>query len=134
MKKLLLGLFLSVGFMLAPLTVHAVDVTSPVCDNPNAVERPAFCDDAGNGESDAAADNPIFGPNGILTRAISILSFIAGFAAVLMIMIGGFRYVTSSGDSNTTAAAQKTIIYGVVGLVVVALSQVIVIFVLGRLR
>jgi hypothetical protein len=129
----MISIMIAVGMVLAPATVLAVDVTSPVCENPNAVERPQFCDDTGNGESDAAENNPIFGPNGILTRVIQILSFIAGFAAVIMIIIGGFRYVTSGGDSSTTAAAQKTIIYGVVGLVVVALAQVIVIFVLGRL-
>jgi hypothetical protein len=124
---------IAAGMVLAPATTLAVDVTSPVCDNPNAVERPQFCDDTGNGESDAAENNPLFGPNGILTRVIQVLGFIAGFAAVIMMIVGGFRYVTSSGDSATTAAAQKTIIYGVVGLIVVALAQVIVIFVLGRL-
>ena len=61
---------------------------------------------------------------------INVLSLIAGAAAVVMIIIGGFRYVTSAGSPEATKGAKNTILYALVGLVVVAVAQVIVHFVL----
>ena len=133
MKKYLLTAVAALTILLVPKTVSAVDVLSPVCSNPDAATQPEVCQGSGGGNSTDPATNPIYGPNGILTKAINILSLIAGVAAVIVIMIAGLRYVTSSGDPNTVAGAQKTIIYGVVGLVVVALAQVIVVFVLSKL-
>lgn len=69
----------------------------------------------------------------LATDVINILSWIVGIAAVIMIIIGGFRYLTSAGDPGNTAAARNTIIYAIVGLVIVAFSQAIVAFVLSRL-
>lgn len=63
---------------------------------------------------------------------VNILSIIAGVAAVIMLIIGGLRYITSGGDSSSTASAKNTILYAIIGLIVVALSQAIVRFVLGR--
>ena len=49
-----------------------------------------------------------------------------------MIIIGGLRYITSGGDSGNVTGAKNTILYAVVGLIVVALAQVIVRFVVNR--
>ncbi len=68
----------------------------------------------------------------IVGTVINILSVIVGVVAVIMIIIGGFKYITSSGDSNNVSSAKNTILYAIVGLVIVALAQVIVIFVLNR--
>jgi len=68
----------------------------------------------------------------VLKLVINIISFIAGFAAVIMIIVGGIKYVTSGGDSSATASAKNTIIYAIVGLVVVAMAQIIVRFVLDK--
>lgn len=61
---------------------------------------------------------------------INLLSAIVAVAAVIMIIIGGFKFVTSGGDANSTKSARNTIIYAVVGLVIVAIAQMIVWFVL----
>lgn len=66
----------------------------------------------------------------VIATVIRILSLIAGIAAVIMLIIGGLRYVTSNGDSSSIASAKTTIIYALVGLVLVAAAQVIVRFVL----
>jgi hypothetical protein len=71
--------------------------------------------------------------NKLVTNIINILSVIVGVVAVIMIIIGGFKYITSGGDSNNTASAKNTIIYAIVGLIIVALAQVIVRFVLAAL-
>jgi len=57
---------------------------------------------------------------------------VIGFVSIIMIMIGGFRYITSAGDSNSTSAAKNTILYAVIGLVVVAMAQVIARFVINQ--
>lgn len=62
---------------------------------------------------------------------VNIISLIVGIAAVIMIVIGGFKFVTSGGDSNAVKSARSTIIYAIVGLIVVLLAQVIVRFVLN---
>ena len=50
-----------------------------------------------------------------------------------MIVIGGFRYVISSGNDQAVSGAKNTIIFALVGLVIVALAQFIVHFVIGNL-
>ncbi len=70
----------------------------------------------------------------IIRTVISILSLIVGVAAVVMIIVGGLKYITSGGDSNSVSSAKNTIIYAVVGLVIVALAQAIVHFVLDKVK
>ncbi len=48
-----------------------------------------------------------------------------------MIIINGLRFITSGGDSNAVSSAKKGILYAIVGLVIVALAQFIVRFVLN---
>lgn len=83
------------------------------------------CDAIGNCSDTGQVDK-------IITAVVNILSVIVGIVAVIMIVIGGFKYITSSGDANKTASARNTIIYALVGLIIVALAQVIVRFVLAR--
>jgi cytochrome bd-type quinol oxidase subunit 2 len=70
--------------------------------------------------------------NNIITTVINIFSLIVGVVSVIMIIIGGLKYITSGGDSGNVTGAKNTILYAVIGLVIVALAQVIVRFVLGR--
>ena len=70
--------------------------------------------------------------NGVLKRIINIFSIVVGAVSVIMIIIGGFRYIISAGDSNGVTGAKNTILYALVGLVVVLFSQIIVRFVLSN--
>ena len=70
--------------------------------------------------------------NELITSIVNIFSIIVGLISVVMIIYGGFRYVTSGGDSNNVSNAKNTIIYAIIGLVVVALAQFIVQFVLDK--
>lgn len=67
----------------------------------------------------------------LIKRIINIFSIIVGVIAVIMIVIGGLKYITSGGESSNVSSAKNTIIYAIVGLVVVALAQFIVRFVLS---
>ena len=70
---------------------------------------------------------------GTIKSVINILLFITGMVAVLFIVIGGLRYVTSNGDQNATSSAKNTILYAVIGLVVAIMAYAIVNFVLENL-
>lgn len=70
--------------------------------------------------------------NTVISAVINLLSVAVGVAAVIMIIIGGLKYVTSNGDSQAVASAKHTIIYAVVGLIIVALAQTLVKFVLSK--
>ena len=61
------------------------------------------------------------------------LLFLIGAVAVIMLIIGGFRYVVSAGDANAVTGAKNTILYAIVGIVVAFLSYAAVNFVLFRL-
>lgn len=71
--------------------------------------------------------------NSILKEVLDILSVVVGVAAVVTIIISGLRFITSQGDASNIASARSGLIYALVGLVIVALSQVIARFVLGKL-
>ncbi len=88
----------------------------------------ATLDDSGNC-SLTSNNNSV---NNVVANGINIFSLVIGVIAVIMIMIGGLRYITSSGDPASTKSARDTILYAVIGLVVVALAQIIVRFVLVR--
>jgi hypothetical protein len=70
--------------------------------------------------------------NSIIATVINIFSVVVGVVAVIMIIIGGFRYITSGGDSSNVQGAKNTILFAIVGLIIVALAQIIVRFVLSR--
>jgi hypothetical protein len=67
----------------------------------------------------------------LAARVVNIFSLIVGIVAVIMIIYGGFKYITSGGDSGNVSGAKNTLIYAIVGLIIVALAQFIVHYVLG---
>lgn len=71
------------------------------------------------------------GLNSLVRNVLNILSWVIGVVAVVMIIIGGFRYIVSSGESAQIQSAKNTILYAIVGLVVVLFAQLIVRFVIG---
>lgn len=81
----------------------------------------------------ADTSNPITGANGVLKKVSLVIAFIAGVAAVIIILIAGLMYVTAGGDPQKAATARSAIIGAVVGLIIVAASESIVIFVINKL-
>ena len=59
--------------------------------------------------------------------------FIVGAVAVIMLIIGGLRYVLSSGNSSSVEGAKNTILYAIIGIVVAALAFAAVTFVSSKL-
>lgn len=68
----------------------------------------------------------------VLAGILSIIYFVAGAVAVIIIIIAGFMFVTAGSDPSTVTKAKNAILYAVIGLVVVGLAFVITQFVMGR--
>ena len=73
----------------------------------------------------------LFGNSGIFSTITNTLLFILGAISVIMIIIGGLRYVISGGDSAAVTAAKNTILYAIVGVIVAILAYAVINFVIG---
>ncbi len=123
------SLLVAPAMVLAPAVVSAQDssIQSGLCAGSNlSAADPQGCDPEASSEE---ATNTV---DGIITTVINIFSLVVGVVSVIMIIIGGLKYITSGGDSGNVSGAKNTILYAIVGLVVVALAQIIVQFVLGK--
>jgi sorbitol-specific phosphotransferase system component IIC len=72
----------------------------------------------------------LFGTTGIFATVTNILLFVVGAISVIMIIIGGLRYVTSGGNTANVTAAKNTILYAIVGVVVSLFAYALINFVL----
>lgn len=128
-KKTIQSLLLLPAFVLglslvtAPATVMAQN-----CDTGNlSISAGANCaqgnDQPGN----------LFGQGGIFQTITNILLFLIGAVSVIMLIIGGIRYVLSNGESNNVVAAKNTIMYAIIGIVVAFLAYAAVNFIVTQL-
>ncbi len=97
-----------------------------------------FADSAGEIKKGACAvagdctNDPNTVINGTIKTIINLLSIAGGVIAVIFIIIGGLKYISSGGKQESITSAKNTILYAVIGLVIIALAQVIVRFVLSN--
>lgn len=76
----------------------------------------------------------LFAPGGLFQTITNVLLFLVGAVAVIMLIIGGIRYVISGGDQSAVTSAKNTILYAIVGIVVALLAYGIVNFVVTQLN
>jgi len=69
-----------------------------------------------------------------LKDIVNILLFVIGTISVIMIIVGGLRYVLSGGDAGSIKAGKDTVIYAIIGLVVSIMAYAIINWVVGSLR
>ena len=123
-----LTLVMSISFAVPAMAQSAQDqINNGLCAGSNLefTDNPGSCNAAG---TDATTQI-----NNIVHTIVNLLSAIVGIVAVIMIIVGGFRYITSGGNDTSVTAAKNTILYAIIGLVVVALAQIIVRFTLSKL-
>lgn len=80
------------------------------------------------------AAEDLFGEGGIFQTIADVMLFLVGAISVIMLIIGGIRYVISAGDQQAVTNAKNTILYAIVGIVVAFLAFAAVRFVIGRLE
>src|SRR5690554_1131160 len=107
------------SLLFVPLIAFGASAVMPVFQ---PVEVHAQAPEGGvRGGANATVENPnqagIFAGNGIFRTIVNTLLYIIGAVSVVMIIYGGFRYVTSAGDSSGVTAAKNTILYAVIGLI-----------------
>lgn len=66
-----------------------------------------------------------------LSNVLNVVYMVAGITAVIVIILGGIFYAISGGDASRVKYAKDTILYAIVGLVVVAVAFILTNFVIG---
>ena len=82
-------------------------------------------------EDNQTAD--IFGNGGIFQTVVDFLLFLVGAISVIMLIVGGIRYILSAGDQQKVTDAKNTILYAIIGIIIAVLAWAIVHFLLGWL-
>lgn len=67
-----------------------------------------------------------------IQNILTIVFSVIGAIAVLMVVIGGMRYITAQGDPSQLSKAKQTIIYAIVGVLVSICAVAIVTYTLGN--
>ncbi len=75
----------------------------------------------------------LFGETGVFKQITNTILYIVGIVAVIMLIIGGIKYVVSGGDSKKVTDAKNTVLYAIIGLIVAFLAFAIVNFVITAL-
>ena len=75
----------------------------------------------------------LFGDEGVFKQITNIVLYIVGVVAVIMLIIGGIKYVVSGGDAKKVTDAKNTVLYAIIGLVIAFLAFAIVNFVITSL-
>lgn len=122
--------------LLLAITISVVGglVLVPAISNADSALKQDACQGVsqlGGSGCTSAADTTV---STIIQTVVTILSIIVGFIAVVMIIVGGLKMITSNGDSNAIASARSTVVYALIGLIIVALAQILVHFVLHKTK
>ena len=107
--------------LLTPVSVFA-DIKEDVCSGVG-LSSGGSCKTATSGSKSV---------NEVIATGLNVFSAIIGIIAVVMIMIAGVKYMTSQGEPGKINEAKNALLYAVVGIVVVAMAQIIVQFVIKR--
>ncbi len=140
MKKIILSIFAIILlipiFMLAPVSASS---TSSGVSNPSSLSGSSAANSACAGISQlggtqtcgSSATGGSSTISKIIKEVVNLLSLVLGAIAIVMIVVSGIRFALSGGEASKVSSAKNTIIYAVVGLVIAALAQAILHWVVG---
>jgi len=123
---LLLTVFSSLALLMSA-KVLAVDPLIDACTGSGSSS--AVCQDRQAAAGGTKTDNAI---THTIKVAADIIAAITGVIAVVMIMVGGFTYITSGGSPEKLTTARNRITYSLMGLAIVALAWAIIRFVIDN--
>ena len=129
MKSILKKIAQSV--LLIPVIALGLSVLAPVAQPVSAFTQTIT--DGANAAQGSSTPTSLFAQDGVFRTVVNILLFIIGAIAVIMLIIGGIRYVVSGGDQTAVTGAKNTIMYAIVGVVVAILAYAAVSFVTSSL-
>ncbi len=131
--KTLKNLLIALVFSIVPLNMCALATASALDVGPVNIVADSK-QDACNGLSQVSGSGCGSGQDQlskVLNGVVTIISYIAGIIAVIMIIIAGIKFTTSGGDSNAVSSAKTSLVYAIVGIAIAVLAQVLVHFVIG---
>jgi type IV secretory pathway VirB2 component (pilin) len=132
-KSVVLSLIASVAFLLPaaiPAVAHAAtfDPSGGLnCGTNIELSETGTCATSGDGDATTKVNDAV-------RLALNLFSAVVGIIAVVMIIVGGIKYITSGGDSGNVTSAKNTILYAIVGIVVAFLAYAAVNFVMSSLN
>lgn len=109
------------------LAAHKVFATEEATLNTNPAQAGA------NAARGAGMPVELVGTDGAFSRITNTILYIVGIIAVIMLVLGGIRYILSGGDSKKVTDAKNTIMYAIIGLIIAVFSYAIVNFVIGAI-
>jgi len=131
-KKISQGLLL-VPMLLLGLSVFATPAYAGTTNTAANCDPSTLSIDSG---ADCAKGNDtpdqLFGAGSVFTMVSNVLLFLVGAISVIMLIIGGIRYVVSGGDQAQVTSAKNTILYAIVGIIIAFLAFAAVSFVSGQ--
>lgn len=133
-KLLLVISAICVLFVTPLLANQASAQIAPGDDEPNVW---GIGDDAEGGVSEGyvtdATNLSEKDPREMASYIINLLLGFLGIIAVVIILVGGFKWMTAGGNEDGVAEAKKWIFSGIIGLVIILASYAIASFVLNQL-
>lgn len=129
LKSLILAIALPVAMAVPVVAPLSASAAASNCGNNQANQ---ILDGAGtaSGNDGLSCDNggniATTGVGTLAKKVVDWLSWAIGIISIIMIIFAGFKYITSGGESSNVSGAKNTLIYAIVGLVLVVLAQVIV--------
>ncbi len=124
MIRKLLKIIATTTIMLLPLVqvgvIHADTAKDAVCQGIGLTSNGNGCDTSTTGSPTVES---------MIHTVISIISYMAGIIAVIMVVMSGYKYMTAGGDSAKVTAAKNTLMHALIGLAIAALAQALVLFV-----
>lgn len=116
------------GVLAIPVLALGVSLFAPLAQQASAT--PATDAISGGASKALATGQTTTEVSDVFLTITNALLFLIGAVSVVMLVVGGFRYTTSGGDSSVITAAKNTILYSVIGLVVAIAAYAIVNFVI----
>lgn len=124
MKKILFSLF---AFCL--LALPSMAMASDLVDEGFGIGGTYGLKTNNNAQVNLSSENPI----NMSVRIINFVISFLGLAAVVIILVGGFKWMTSMGNQDTVKKAKSLIIAGVIGLIIILAAWGLTRFVVMRL-
>lgn len=127
LTKIFLATFIALLSLVAVSPrIYAFDAFKDTC---NGAADSSVCQDNASGKGANLASSS----DGIISKIANIIAAVAGIVAVVFIMVNGFTFMTSTGDSAKLSKAREGLIYAAIGLVIVVLSRTIIALILRYL-
>lgn len=138
-RRLLLAVaLLTLCLFAAPGSVSAFSFFkgADCANNPNAT----VCNSQPQRDSHGKLIDPLTGPDGMLAGITNIVAYVAGAAAIIIIIISALRFITSGSNVSTGSRtdtdvedARRGLANAVIGLIVIVLARTIIIYIVNRL-